>query len=78
MHSEFLCELEEFAGSLRNGSRVVLSFWERHSSVDYANLCCYALYLSNIYGRLPDNLHSRLVFGCVNHYVRDYFRKVSA
>lgn len=70
----FVRELDEFGRSLRGSSRVVLSYWERHSSSDYENACSYALYLSKIYGSfLPDSLHYVLLFGPVNHYVRLYF-----
>lgn len=73
MDREFLCELDEFAQSIRNESRTVLSFWERHSFYSYENVCSYALYLSVIIGRrLPDNIHSRLVLGNVNQYVKQY------
>jgi hypothetical protein len=71
---EFIRELDCLAQKLRNGSRVVLSFWERQSVGDYCNICAYALYISKMIGRLPDNLHSRLVLGSVNHYVKEYFR----
>lgn len=74
MDLEFIRELDCLAQKLRVGSRVVLSFWERQSAGDYCNICAYALYLSSIVGRLPDNLHSRLVLGSVNHYVKEYFR----